>query len=123
MRSSGLALVGVISAVVRLRSASGGVGVKFVEDPFDPILTLYRFVVDEPELRCVLQTEPRADLTTEKCRGPAECPAARLASFGIAEHSVHDTGDMEIGTHLDSRQGDKPYPWIVYFPCQQGGEL
>src|SRR5690242_3407983 len=85
----------VISRYVRL-------GVKLVEDAFDPVLACDRIVVHKPELRRTLQSEPRSDLPPQEGCCTAERPCARFTRFRVAKHRIEDARHLQVRTDLHS---------------------
>src|SRR5262245_48383303 len=98
-------------------------GVKLVEDAFDPVLAGYRIVVDEPELGRALQAKPRSDLASEEGRRTAEGTVARFPRFGVAEHGVEDACDLQIRTDLNPRQRHESDARIVHLASEHGRQL
>src|SRR5947207_10913675 len=84
-----------------------------LQDLFDAVLVLDRFVEPELDLGHPAQAQPAADLAAEKRRGAIERTRRLLPRLLIAERGVEDARDLQVGCHLHARQRDEADARVV----------
>src|SRR6476661_9634065 len=116
-------LLDVVIACGVVISRRIGLGVKLVEDAFDPILACDRIVVYKPELGRTFQSEPRSDLPPQEGCCTAERPRARFTRLRVAQDRVEYARHLQIRTDLHSGERHEADARIVHFTSEHRGEL
>jgi hypothetical protein len=84
-----------------------------VQDPFDAIAALDRFVEEELEQWHPFQSKAAAKLPAQERRRPAQGAGSVPPGPLVAERGVVDTGDLQVGGDRDlgDRQKADPGSW------------